>query len=909
MSANKSSSIQKSQEISQEQFIIDHRSIYKQFWDKLQHPLIPLVFTVFGAALLFIAPAWFMFVVGIFLILRHAVLSQPDTLPIHLPMGANKPDLHDPMPGLERRHFMARGAFYIGVCRRTGREFWASLKALTQHWLTLGTTGAGKTECLVSDGACFLSVGSAVAFNDAKAAPKAMFQWATLCRIFGRDLDFRVTNYITSLNPASMDPASRTSNDSGIFARGTADTNTQLVASLIPSSNGDNKLFSERAIALLAAIMPGLNDLRNLGIIRIDPGVIRKYMGFNDFVGLCHNNFLSKTSRDALVSYLVSLSGYDEAKPINKQPDEVMRQFGFAQAYFTRALASLSDTYGHIYLTGQGEIDYQDAVLNGRCLMTLLPSLSKSGDELANLGKIVLTALRNGMVVGLGTVFEGSAEQVVHNLPTNSDVPYGIENDENAYMMVEGQEMMNAQARGLGFSVSTGTQDSPGMLLSIEKTTKQIFANSAFKRFMYLDDEDTTKLACELSGEADVLVRSGYRNEGSLRQLYASDNVSIEKRYRLSPKAIRSQEMGQAFLMYKGVIHEVQVFNHGIQEKHKNPLFAYLTHWWPVRMAKVHVPRPEEFDQLIKIQPLPDWVELSVLLQDDSKALLREMKIYFSSMLAIQRINARVAASNDPEVRAFAKETAQTEVAAAAGSILADVDEPADGLTGVLQTIQEAKTDTPQQVVDLFVRLARDRKGPERLIQEAAEQSGIGDFLSSTIGMDFTPQDDETSSGSGAAGGGGVIARAPVVDTESAIHDFLTGNDELQQDSHSFVPFADLAVPQHHLDASAYLEDDLVELEPDFASRQDKSPLALAVEQNLPFMPWMVDVVDYSATRSDMIDIEAHFNGGDLGLAEVSVDEGIALLAKQMQYPTTDMANAQVPDLGFIRSLLQPPRQ
>lgn len=906
MSSNKSSIIQKSQEISQEQFIIDHRSIYKQFWDNLQNPLIPLVFAIFGGVLLLVSPAWFVFVVGIFLTLRYAVLSQPDTLPINLPLGADKPDLNDPKPGLNRGHFIARGAFYIGVCRRTGREFWASLKALTQHWLTLGTTGAGKTEALVSDACCFLSVGSATAFNDAKAAPKAMFQMATICRIFGRDLDFRVTNYITSLNPASMDPASRTSNDSGIFARGTADTNTQLVASLIPSSNGDNKLFSERAIALLAAIMPGLNDLRNLGIIRIDPGVIRKYMGFNDFVGLCHNNFLTKSSRDALVSYLVSLSGYDEAKPINQQPDEVMRQFGFAQAYFTRALASLSDTYGHIYLTGQGEIDYQDAVLNGRVLMTLLPSLSKSGDELANLGKIVLTAIRNGMVVGLGTVFEGSAEQVVHNLPTNSDVPYGIQNDENAYMMVEGQEMMNAQARGLGFSVSTGTQDSPGMLLSIEKTTKQIFANSAFKRFMYLDDEDTTKLACELSGEANVLVRNGYRNEGSLRQLYASDNVSIEKRYRLSATAIRSQDMGQAFLMYKGLIHEVQVFNHGIQEEDDNPLMCYLTHWWPVRMAKVHVPRPEELEQLIRIQPLPDWVELSELLQDDSKALLREMKIYFSSMLAIQRINARVAAN--PELRAFAKETAETEIEAT-GSILADVDEPADGLTGVLQTIQQAKTETPQQVVDLFARLAKDRKGPERLIQEAAEQSGIGDFLSSTIGMDFAPQEDDTSAAGGSSGGGGQGIRAQVVDTESAIHDFLTGDGQLEESTHDFVPLAEFAVPQHHLDASTYFDEELVELEPDFASRDDKSHLALAVEQNLPFMPWMVDVVDYSATRSDMISIEAHFNGGDLELAEQSVDEGIALLANQMQYPTTNMANAQVPDLGFIRSLLQPPRQ
>lgn len=191
----------------------------------------------------------------------------------------------------------------------------------------------------------------------------------------------------------------------------------------MPPSSGDNKIFGERAVALVAAEMPALTDLRELGKLQIDPGVIRRYMSFKAFASLFRDNNISKRSRDALQAYLESLPGYDEKKDINDQPEEVTRQFGFAQAYFTRSLASLSDTYGHIYLVGQGEIDYQDAVLNGRILLTLLPSMEKSGEELANLGKIVLTATKNGMVVGLGTVFEGSVDDIVHNLPTNSEIP------------------------------------------------------------------------------------------------------------------------------------------------------------------------------------------------------------------------------------------------------------------------------------------------------------------------------------------------------------------------------------------------------------------------------------------------------------------------------------------------------
>jgi hypothetical protein len=737
--------------------------------------------------------------------------------------------------------------------------------------------------------------------NDAKAAPKAMFQLATFCRIFARDLDFRVTNYIKSQNPENIDPASRSSNDAGIFARGTPDSNTQLLVSLMPPSGGDNKIFSERAIALVAAIMPGLNDLRNQGKLQIDPAVIRRFMGFKDFVGLCHNNAIGKSSRDALVGYLSSLSGYDETKDISKQNEEVTRQFGFAQAYFTRALASLSDTYGHIYLTGQGEIDYQDAVLNGRILLTLLPSMEKSGDELANLGKIVLTAIRNGMVVGLGTVFEGSAEKVVHNLPTNSDIPYGIMNDENAYMLVEGQEMINAQARGLGFGVLTGTQDAPGMLLNIEKTTKQIMANSAFKQFMYLDDDDTTKLACELSGEATVLVRGGYKNQGDFGQVYASENINLEKRYRLNPTAIRKQKMGQSYLTYQGDLHETQVFNHGIQEKHSDPKMCYLKHWWPVRMAKVHIPSKDELASLLKVQPLGDWIELSEMISDESRSLLREMSIYFGSMIAIQNIQKRVA--ENPHIASIVKETTGSEVAVGPLTVLNDIDTHADKITGVLNTLQLAKITSPKDVVTLFQKVADEREGPAKKIRDAANQSGIGDFLSSHADVVYDHQDDTGSGGSGSGSGGGMSTHAEIDSTyvDDMLGGYLGGEQPLPD-------YAQMYVPQDDGSTYNYVDDfdhEADDLPSDFSSREDKSEVAIMVEQNLALMPWMANVVDYSATRDDLIETESFFNGGDEPAAIQSVDQGMNTLASQMTYPTTRMDNAAPPNLTLIRSLLK----
>ncbi|MGO4801067.1 hypothetical protein ACEN2T_17455 [Pseudomonas sp. W22_MBD1_FP4] len=908
-----SSVIHKSQEISLDQIIIDHRSLSKKAWDLLQYPQIPFIFACLAAPLIVFAPALFFLSTIIFYILQLAVTTKDDVLPIHLPLGAGKPDKNDPKPGNNKGWFLARGSFYLGICRITGMELWANFKALTQHFLCMGTTGAGKTENIVSMIVNYLAVGSAAAMNDAKAAPKAMYQIATFCRIFSRDFDFRVTNYIKSQNPETEDPASRSSNDAGIFARGTPDSNTQLLVSLMPPSGGDNKIFSERAIALVAAIMPGLNDLRNLGKIQIDPSVIRRFMGFKDFVGLCHNNFIGKSSRDALVGYLSSLSGYDDKKDISQQNEEVTRQFGFAQAYFTRALASLSDTYGHIYLTGQGEIDYQDAVLNGRILITLLPSMSKSGDELANLGKIVLTATRNGMVVGLGTVFEGSAEKVVHNLPTNSDIPYGIMNDENAYMLVEGQEMINAQARGLGFGVLTGTQDAPGMLLSIEKTTKQIMANSAFKLFMYLDDDDTTKLACELSGEATVLMRGGFKHEGTMNQVYASDHINVDKRYRLTTTAIRKQKMGQGFLLYQGQIHETQVFNHGIQEKDSDPKMCYLKHWWPVRMAKVHIPSQDEITKLLKIDPLPEWVELGEMIHDDSRFLLREMKIYFGSMIAIRNIQRRVA--ENPELANIVRQTMGSEVAVDEKTSLSNIDKQRDALTGPLSVVASSQLLSPADVIRMVQKITDEKQGPAKKIRDAAKQSGIGDFLTENAGLDLSDLgDDQEEVGSGGAGGSGggqsLRTGATPENMGSLLDEYLESEpDQLEYDHQFDHQYSSPgAPPDHHADYFEEFDNMSDEVPSDFASNAEKSEMAMVVEQNLALMPWMANVVDYTATRNDLIEVETYFNGDDEVAAAQSVDAGLDIVASKMNYPTTPMNQATPPNLTHIRSLLNTPR-
>src|SRR3546814_7646291 len=87
---------------------------------------------------------------------------------------------------------------------------------------------------------------------------------------------------------------------------------------------------------------------------------------------------------------------------------------------FTKILGSLVDVYGYIFHTPYGEVDMHDVVLGRRILVIMLHALEKSGDEIANLGKIMLATLKGMMGSTLGSQIEGDWEEIVEKRTTNS---------------------------------------------------------------------------------------------------------------------------------------------------------------------------------------------------------------------------------------------------------------------------------------------------------------------------------------------------------------------------------------------------------------------------------------------------------------------------------------------------------
>lgn len=413
------------------------------------------------------------------------------------------------------------------------------------------------TEFLVSLAWNYLSMGAGLIYVDAKAAPKLPVQIMQMARAVGRTDDVVLVNYTTGNQTLKRRDPSRLSNTTNPFSFGSAESLTQLLVALIPTSSGENALFSERAIGLISTLMISLVELRDMGEILLSVGTIRDYLTLEQCVKLSKRPDLSERARSSMIAYLKSAGGYDEKKPVDRQPEEVGRQFGFAVAYFTRALSSLTDTYGHIYNTLIGEVDFYDVVINRRILIVMLPALEKAPAELANLGKIVLSAVRNAMSVGLGNKIEGTLDEVLESLPTASNVPTGCICDEYGYIATEGFAVTAAQARGLGFSCTFAGQDYAGFKRGSEGEAEQIVANTKVKIAMSQEDPQTTwQLIKELSGEATVTEASGFNiPQGAINWSYQDIyNASVGRRARVELRDLQQQVEGEFHLFFKGEV-------------------------------------------------------------------------------------------------------------------------------------------------------------------------------------------------------------------------------------------------------------------------------------------------------------------------------------------------------------------
>ncbi len=513
-------------------------------------------------------------VAGLFAVRRKACRRQH--LPMRVPASWQKTDYGDVVAG--GGWHKARGSFYLGNEMESNSELWIAREDVLTHMLVLGTTGAGKTETLVSLAFNYLARGSGLLYVDPKAAPKLAAQIYTMCRIMGRDDDFLLLSYMADkaagkaagamaeargTQTMRRRPHPRQSNTQNPFAVGTANELTQLLLALMPEEGAGNAIFSSNAQTLISGLLIVLVEMRDRGEIPLSIGIIRKYlMSLSEIDALARRTDLSDKSILALRAGLATV-GWDMSRQLAQQPRNFAEQYGYARAYFGRALSLLVDNYGRIFRVTHGEIDAVDVITSRRIYVTLIPSVDKDPRELRHLGQICLSSIRNACAVGLGGLVQGRLSDVLGALPTDARSPFGVIVDEYAAIETPGFEILLTQGRGLGIAVTVASQDFAGIRRASEHAAEQIVSNCRCKCIMCQEDpRQTMDLVRSMAGEAWVYQNTGYAvPEGTGSPTYRDNMaVSVARIARVDYRDLQKQVEGQMTVFFRGELIRARAF-------------------------------------------------------------------------------------------------------------------------------------------------------------------------------------------------------------------------------------------------------------------------------------------------------------------------------------------------------------
>ena len=487
-------------------------------------------------------------------------LTRQFKLPFRMPETSNLPDYNDPLPNSSTPG-KSKGIAYLGNEIGSRKELWFKNDDMRTHLLIFGSTGAGKTEALLSIAFNALVQASGFIYVDGKGDASLFAKIFSLARFMGREDDVLVINYMTGSRDVFGPQAAKLSNTLNPFISGSSGGLTELLVSLMDDSGGDNAMWKGRAVSLISALMMALVDMREKKEILLDVEIIRDHLILDTIIKLAKRRDLPSHVITSIKAYLRSLPGYQEGA--QKQSETVMDQHGYLQMQFTKILGSLSDSYGYIFKVNLGEVDFWDVVANRRILVVLLPALEKSSDELANLGKIIVACLKQMMATGLGSMLEGDFKKIIETRPTYAPTPFICILDEYGYYAVKGAAVMPAQARSLGFCMIFAGQDYPAFEKASKEEAASTVANCNIKIFMKLEDpKDTYDLFHKLVGEAYVTHVGGYnQNSGGLLGGYNdAQNASVEKRSRGDLLDLKEQREGEGHIIFKSAVIRSRMF-------------------------------------------------------------------------------------------------------------------------------------------------------------------------------------------------------------------------------------------------------------------------------------------------------------------------------------------------------------
>jgi hypothetical protein len=395
-----------------------------------------------------------------------------------------------------------------------GRPIGMAPTQMKSHVLITGTTGAGKTEALLSLMSNAFATGSGGVMVDGKGDVAAYAKMYAMADYFDRRDDLYVINFMAENSTSSLSPL-QISHRFNPFEKGSAEALAGLLTKMFedPSTPA---MWTGRASAMLSALMRMLCWLRDEKGRYLDVAVIRDSIRFQALFDLAYSEEFAdapEKCRAALRAYLSSLGAFAVEKGYD-QSQETLNQQAYIEMQLTRTLGIMADVYGHIFAAGGSDVDIEDIVKNRRFLLVMLPALEKSRDEIAMLGKIVVAALQT-MASSLLWVGEASPETVAEVGLTHGrddrQPPFLCILDEATYYAVSGFDLLAAQARSLGISLVISCQDIQSLFDANSQVARAIVACTATKIIM--------RTECWHSALDDMIVSSQAGRDDVVRAL------------------------------------------------------------------------------------------------------------------------------------------------------------------------------------------------------------------------------------------------------------------------------------------------------------------------------------------------------------------------------------------------------
>jgi len=258
----------------------DVRTVEQKLSDFFAEPMYSISILMMISGCGFAFPGGFeVFIVLLFAVFMFASAAQTKKpLGLRVPSESGLLDQNDLDPGTNKPRVGA-GTYLMGNTRKGNHELWLSNDDVRRHMLILGTTGAGKTEFILSICANFLVQGSGISLVDGKADTKLYAQMYSLARLFGREGDMRVLNWMSGGKDIRGAQSHKFSNTINPFANGSSSMIANLVTSLISktSDGGGGDMWQGRAISFVEALVRPLTYVRDNFDVQLDSNLFLEF--------------------------------------------------------------------------------------------------------------------------------------------------------------------------------------------------------------------------------------------------------------------------------------------------------------------------------------------------------------------------------------------------------------------------------------------------------------------------------------------------------------------------------------------------------------------------------------------------------------------------------------------------------